>query len=204
LWLQRSVCSSAEIPGRTTQLRRRSATRRLALMRMTPARYRQLRRERLPRRPKIPHSNYVKIADGDGSFVSSQLADKWVPQLSSKRPGVVETGWCGITPWHCRNTNSYGSVTRPGCCGRVTGRRSPMQTSGSLSRAFVFQIRRVRWRGAGTRGLIGTIASPSSSARRIRSLEARRTTTEPLSSSTTRGRWLPKVFEDSRFQFRRR
>lgn len=32
------------------------------------------------------------IANADRSFVSSRLADRWVPQLSSKRPGLVADG----------------------------------------------------------------------------------------------------------------
>jgi hypothetical protein len=32
------------------------------------------------------------IADSDRPFVSAQLADHWVPQLSSKRPGIVDKG----------------------------------------------------------------------------------------------------------------
>lgn len=32
------------------------------------------------------------IANADRPFVSGQLADRWVPQLSSKRPGVVDDG----------------------------------------------------------------------------------------------------------------
>ena len=33
-----------------------------------------------------------QIAGADRPFVSAQLADRWVPQLSSKRPGVVDDG----------------------------------------------------------------------------------------------------------------
>ncbi|WUI25892.1 hypothetical protein OG976_23330 [Mycobacterium sp. NBC_00419] len=33
-----------------------------------------------------------EIADNDRSFVAANLADRWVPQLSSKRPGVVDQG----------------------------------------------------------------------------------------------------------------
>ena len=33
-----------------------------------------------------------QIANGDRPFVSVRLADRWVPQLSSKRPGVVGPG----------------------------------------------------------------------------------------------------------------
>ena len=32
------------------------------------------------------------IANADRPFVSSRLADRWVPQLSSKRPGLVADG----------------------------------------------------------------------------------------------------------------
>jgi hypothetical protein len=40
------------------------------------------------------------LANADRPFVSSQLADRWVPQLSSKRPGLVADG---IT-WHNAET----------------------------------------------------------------------------------------------------
>jgi hypothetical protein len=33
-----------------------------------------------------------QLADSDRPFVSAQLADRWVPQISSKRPGVVDEG----------------------------------------------------------------------------------------------------------------
>ncbi|OBK49815.1 serine/threonine-protein kinase [Mycobacterium kubicae] len=33
-----------------------------------------------------------QIASGDHSFVTTRLADRWVPQLSAKRPGVVDGG----------------------------------------------------------------------------------------------------------------
>ncbi|WP_231100738.1 transposase, partial [Mycobacterium avium] len=33
-----------------------------------------------------------QIANDDRAFVRAQLADRWVPQLSSKRPGVVDNG----------------------------------------------------------------------------------------------------------------
>ena len=33
-----------------------------------------------------------QLAAGDRAFVSTQLADRWVPQLSAKRPGVVDDG----------------------------------------------------------------------------------------------------------------
>jgi serine/threonine protein kinase len=33
-----------------------------------------------------------QLASSDRPFVTAQLADKWVPQLSSKRPGVVDDG----------------------------------------------------------------------------------------------------------------
>jgi serine/threonine-protein kinase len=31
-------------------------------------------------------------ADGDRPFVKARLADKWVPQISAKRPGVIDDG----------------------------------------------------------------------------------------------------------------
>jgi len=34
----------------------------------------------------------TQIAAADRPLVSSQLADRWIPQLSSKRPGVVDDG----------------------------------------------------------------------------------------------------------------
>jgi serine/threonine protein kinase len=42
--------------------------------------------------PQDPAAQLRQIADGDHAFVSAQLADRWVPQLSSKRPGVVDNG----------------------------------------------------------------------------------------------------------------
>ena len=50
------------------------------------------------RRPKIPGSGYSKIADGGRAFVSAQLADHWVPLLSTKHPGTSTTESHGITP----------------------------------------------------------------------------------------------------------
>jgi serine/threonine protein kinase len=42
--------------------------------------------------PQDPVQQLWQIANGDRSFVNAQLADRWVPQLSSKRPGVVDNG----------------------------------------------------------------------------------------------------------------
>lgn len=42
--------------------------------------------------PQDPAQQLHQIANDDRSFVSAQLADRWVPQLSSKRPGVVDNG----------------------------------------------------------------------------------------------------------------
>ncbi|OBA78146.1 serine/threonine protein kinase [Mycobacterium sp. 1164966.3] len=44
-----------------------------------------------------PTQQLRQIADGDRSFVSAQLADKWVPQLSSKQLGMFAEGrvWDG-------------------------------------------------------------------------------------------------------------
>jgi serine/threonine protein kinase len=42
--------------------------------------------------PQDPLQQLRQIANGDRSFVSTRLADRWVPQLSSKRPGVVDNG----------------------------------------------------------------------------------------------------------------
>ncbi|GAB3002667.1 serine/threonine-protein kinase [Mycobacterium bourgelatii] len=39
-----------------------------------------------------PEQQLRQLASGDRAFVASQLADRWVPQLSSKRPGVVDNG----------------------------------------------------------------------------------------------------------------
>ncbi|OBJ62341.1 serine/threonine-protein kinase [Mycobacterium sp. 1423905.2] len=39
-----------------------------------------------------PEQQLHQIASGDRSFVTTRLADRWVPQLSAKRPGVVEGG----------------------------------------------------------------------------------------------------------------
>lgn len=42
--------------------------------------------------PQEPVQRLRQIASDDRPFVSAQLADRWVPQLSSKRPGVVDNG----------------------------------------------------------------------------------------------------------------
>ena len=42
--------------------------------------------------PIDPEQQLRQIANGDRPFVSVRLADRWVPQLSSKRPGVVDQG----------------------------------------------------------------------------------------------------------------
>lgn len=42
--------------------------------------------------PQDPVQRLRQIANDDRSYVSAQLADRWVPQLSSKRPGVVDNG----------------------------------------------------------------------------------------------------------------
>ncbi len=42
--------------------------------------------------PQDPEQQLRQIANSDRSAVSAQLADRWVPQLSSKRPGVVDNG----------------------------------------------------------------------------------------------------------------
>jgi serine/threonine protein kinase len=42
--------------------------------------------------PQDPVQQLRQIANDDRPFVSAQLTDRWVPQLSSKRPGVVDNG----------------------------------------------------------------------------------------------------------------
>ncbi len=42
--------------------------------------------------PQDPAQQLRQIANEDRPYVSAQLADHWVPQLSSKRPGVVDSG----------------------------------------------------------------------------------------------------------------
>ena len=42
--------------------------------------------------PQDPEQQLRQIANDDRPYVSAQLADRWVPQLSSKRPGVVDDG----------------------------------------------------------------------------------------------------------------
>jgi serine/threonine-protein kinase len=42
--------------------------------------------------PQDPVQQLRQIANNDRPFVSAQLANRWVPQLSSKRPGVVDNG----------------------------------------------------------------------------------------------------------------
>lgn len=45
-----------------------------------------------PSAPLDPVQRLRQIANDDRAYVSTQLADHWVPQLSSKRPGVVDNG----------------------------------------------------------------------------------------------------------------
>jgi serine/threonine-protein kinase len=42
--------------------------------------------------PQDPVQQLRQIVNDDRSFVNTQLADRWVPQLSSKRPGVIDNG----------------------------------------------------------------------------------------------------------------
>jgi hypothetical protein len=46
----------------------------------------------LPAPPPDAEQQLRQIANGDRPFVSVRLADRWVPQLSSKRPGVHDQG----------------------------------------------------------------------------------------------------------------
>ncbi|CDP85294.1 protein kinase [Mycolicibacterium farcinogenes] len=54
-----------------------------------------------------------QIADEDHAVVSAEGADRWVPQLSSKRPGVVDEGvtWDNILTLqeHLRLRDRYGA-----------------------------------------------------------------------------------------------
>jgi eukaryotic-like serine/threonine-protein kinase len=53
-----------------------------------------------PTAPADPEADALQqlhqLADGDRSFVTAQLADHWVPQLSSKRPGIVDPETPGV------------------------------------------------------------------------------------------------------------
>ncbi|MFZ3302178.1 MAG: hypothetical protein WA227_00820 [Mycobacterium sp.] len=53
-----------------------------------------------PAPPADPEADALQqlhqLADGDRSFVTAQLADHWVPQLSSKRPGIVDPETPGV------------------------------------------------------------------------------------------------------------
>jgi serine/threonine-protein kinase len=42
--------------------------------------------------PQDPEQQMRQIVNSDRPYVSAQLADRWIPQLSSKRPGVVDAG----------------------------------------------------------------------------------------------------------------
>ena len=42
--------------------------------------------------PQDPAQQLRQIANGDGPFVYANLTDRWVPQFSSKRPGVHDGG----------------------------------------------------------------------------------------------------------------
>ncbi|MDT5136048.1 MAG: serine/threonine kinase PknH [Mycobacterium sp.] len=60
-----------------------------------------------------PEQQLRQIASGDRSIVTAQLADRWVPQLSSKRPGVVDNGvtWDNAMALqeHLRLRQQYGA-----------------------------------------------------------------------------------------------
>jgi eukaryotic-like serine/threonine-protein kinase len=53
-----------------------------------------------PTAPADPEADALQqlhqLADGDRSFVAAHLADHWVPQLSSKRPGIVDPETPGV------------------------------------------------------------------------------------------------------------
>ena len=63
--------------------------------------------------PIDPEQQLRQIANGDRPFVSVRLADRWVPQLSSKRPGVVDQGivWDNATTLqeHLQLRQRYGA-----------------------------------------------------------------------------------------------
>jgi hypothetical protein len=48
---------------------------------------------RSPADEAASHQQLQQLAADDRSFVAAQLADRWVPQLSSKRPGTVDEGF---------------------------------------------------------------------------------------------------------------
>lgn len=127
--------------------------------------------------PQDPEQQLRQIANADRSYVAAQLTDRWVPQLSSKRPGVVDNGvvWDNAMTLqeHQQLRRKYPNVRLlwSGDWSTFSGR-----TSGSQSRALPFPTPRVRWPGAAVKDLIGTTASPRSSAPRILWGEARRTT----------------------------
>ncbi|MCJ0904761.1 hypothetical protein [Rhodococcus sp. ARC_M6] len=86
------------------------------------------------------------LATADAPSVSSELADRWVPQLSSKRPGLVAEGktWNNST-----SISPYGwSFPRFDCCGRTTGACSVLPTSGSRSSESLSPIPTVHTAGA--------------------------------------------------------
>lgn len=64
--------------------------------------------------PRDPLAQLRQIAADDSQFVAVNLADRWVPQLSSKRPGVVDNGvvWDNAMTLqeHLRLRNQYPGV----------------------------------------------------------------------------------------------
>lgn len=64
--------------------------------------------------PRDPVAQLRQIAADDSQFVAVNLADRWVPQLSSKRPGVVDNGvvWDNAMTLqeHLRLRNQYPGV----------------------------------------------------------------------------------------------
>jgi hypothetical protein len=67
-----------------------------------------------PDMEKIAPTRLQNIADGDRSYVSLYLADRWIPQISSKRVGIVAKGitWDNqaILDEHLRLRNIYPDV----------------------------------------------------------------------------------------------
>ena len=86
--------------------------------------------------PETALQQLQQLAAGDRPFVSAQLADRWIPQLSSKHSTQPwthdsEDGVVYDTVRICRNISSSAGNTAPNFCGRAIGQHTITPTSGS-------------------------------------------------------------------------
>ena len=121
-----------------------------------------------PRRqpPRRPHpirrprhtSSCRQLAAVDKDFVNAQLADHWIPQLSSKHaiePWTHDTVMKvkRMTAWRsCRSTSNCASSTTPSFCGPATGHQpiSLPRVLGHCRAGVRQQLTAMCWHGAAT------------------------------------------------------